>query len=154
VIRRNLASNANQVEQGSVSGQQQLGETTGRLRDLACQVEDSASSMEQLALDSLKVPEVLSVITGVSEQTNLLALNAAIEVARAGEHGRGFAVVADEVRMLATQTKGSTDEIRAIMDSLRHGATTTETKMDESNNMSQQSLAEIEVVELSFKKLC
>jgi methyl-accepting chemotaxis protein len=146
-----LTNNATQVEKGSVNGQQQLGETTQKLRNLAGQAEDSASSMEQLALDSRKVSDVLSVITGISHQTNLLALNAAIEAARAGEHGRGFAVVADEVRVLATQTQGSTDEIRTIMDSLRDGATTTESKMAEGNKMSQQSLAELEAVELAFK---
>jgi methyl-accepting chemotaxis protein len=146
-----LTDNATQVEKGSVNGQQQLGETTQKLRNLAGQAEDSASSMEQLALDSRKVSDVLSVITGISHQTNLLALNAAIEAARAGEHGRGFAVVADEVRVLATQTQGSTDEIRTIMDSLRDGATTTESKMAEGNKMSQQSLAELEAVELAFK---
>jgi methyl-accepting chemotaxis protein len=148
-----LTSNATQVEKGSIDGQQQLGETTQKLRNLAGQVEDSANSMEQLAQDSRKVSDVLSVITGISQQTNLLALNAAIEAARAGEHGRGFAVVADEVRLLATQTQGSTDEIRTIMDSLRDGATTTETKMAEGNKMSQQSLAELEAVELAFKSM-
>ena len=148
-----LTSNATQIEKGSVDGQQQLGETAQKLRNLAGQAEDSASSMEQLAQDSRRVSEVLSVITGISQQTNLLALNAAIEAARAGEHGRGFAVVADEVRLLATQTQGSTDEIRTIMDSLRDGATTTETKMAEGNKMSQQSLAELEAVELAFKSM-
>jgi methyl-accepting chemotaxis protein len=148
-----LTSNATQVEKGSIDGQQQLGETTQKLRNLAGQVEDSANSMEQLAQDSRKVSDVLSVITGISQQTNLLALNAAIEAARAGEHGRGFAVVADEVRLLATQTQGSTDEIRTIMDSLRDGATTTESKMAEGNKMSQQSLAELEAVELAFKSM-
>ncbi|MFT5976065.1 MAG: methyl-accepting chemotaxis protein [Gammaproteobacteria bacterium] len=148
-----LTSNANQVEKGSIDGQQQLDETTQKLRILAGQADDSASSMEQLAQDSRKVSGVLSVITGISEQTNLLALNAAIEAARAGEHGRGFAVVADEVRLLATQTKVSTNEIRTIMDSLRNGAITTESKMAEGNKMSQQSLAELEAVELAFKSM-
>jgi methyl-accepting chemotaxis protein len=54
---------------------------------------------------------------------------------------------------LATQTQGSTDEIRTIMDSLRDGATTTESKMAEGNKMSQQSLAELEAVELAFKSM-
>ena len=76
-------------------------------------------SMRQLTSSSLKIGQVIKVITTIAEQTNLLALNATIEAARAGEAGKGFAVVASEVKELAKETARATEDIGEIIKSIQ-----------------------------------
>ncbi len=97
-------ASSNQTVNDSVQQMEMVVETISRLKD-----------------DSVKVGEVLQVITGIAEQTNLLALNAAIEAARAGEHGRGFSVVADEVRSLANMTQESAQKIQGMIHNIQDG---------------------------------
>lgn len=64
---------------------------------------------------SVRINDVIQIITSIAKQTVLLALNASIEAARAGEHGRGFSVVAEEISKLANQSSNATKEIDAIV---------------------------------------
>ncbi|MDF2872506.1 MAG: methyl-accepting chemotaxis protein [Anaerocolumna sp.] len=64
---------------------------------------------------SVRINDVIQMITSISKQTVLLALNASIEAARAGEHGKGFSVVAEEISLLANQSSASAKEIDTII---------------------------------------
>lgn len=97
-------------------------QSIAHIEGMSTEIGNAAGAVGELATQVGSIDQVLAVIRGISEQTNLLALNAAIEAARAGEMGRGFAVVADEVRTLARRTQTSTDEIQAMIFSLKSGA--------------------------------
>ena len=84
----------------------------GELREIA-------SAIGKLEAGSVRIGEIVDLISGIADQTNLLALNAAIEAARAGEAGRGFAVVAEEVRKLAEQSREAASQIHTLIEETR-----------------------------------
>ena len=136
----------NNIQSFMQLGEQGLGEVTSAVEimsELSSSTKDvvlqGASKVEDLSSEMIKVKDniistvtlinnlneenskIVKIIDTVSEiagQTNLLALNASIEAARAGEHGKGFAVVADEVKKLAENSKESTNQIIAILNSI------------------------------------
>ena len=85
------------------------------------------STMDEIGEASGKIREIIGTIDGIAFQTNILALNAAVEAARAGESGRGFAVVAAEVRTLAQRSAAAARQIKGLIgDSVRKAETGTE----------------------------
>jgi len=109
---------ANETSKAATDGLQSIEEIIAKIREVADQVEHTATSMGRLQEASARIQGITTVINEVADQTNLLALNAAIEAARAGEHGRGFAVVAEEVRELAKKTTQATDEIAGVLQTI------------------------------------
>ena len=116
------ASAAQSADNESKGGKSVVMNTMQTIIDLASEVENTSSIIQQVEEDSDNIGNILDVIKGIAEQTNLLALNAAIEAARAGEQGRGFAVVADEVRTLASRTQDSANEIQQMIEKLQTGS--------------------------------
>ena len=111
---------AGKTSEAAHHGCERVDETLAAIAQMVNQVQDSATSVEELATVAVDVNKVVAAIRAVAEQTNLLALNAAIEAARAGESGRGFAVVADEVRALARRTQDATVHIEELMAGIQH----------------------------------
>ena len=59
-------------------------------QDKSKQTSLSISKLDSL---SLKIDEIIKIISQIAFQTNILSLNAAVEASTAGEVGKGFAVV-------------------------------------------------------------
>ncbi len=106
---------------------------------------DMVKSMDNLAVSSSKISQIIKTIDDIAFQTNLLALNAAVEAARAGEYGRGFAVVAEEVRNLAQKSASASRETSDLIES-------TVKQVEKGRTMSNQTAKSFgEIVEESKK---
>lgn len=104
---REIASHAEDAASGARQGTEQA--------------DDTANTVQDLGVASLRVGDVVGFITTIATQTKLLALNARIEAANAGDAGSGFAVVAQEVRVLAEETAGATQSARLTAAEINQG---------------------------------
>ncbi|WBW95107.1 methyl-accepting chemotaxis protein [Oceanirhabdus sp. W0125-5] len=94
--------------------------TINEMRSIDDAVSNVVTKMKTLEGYSLRIGEIVKLISDISDQTNLLALNAAIEAARVGVHGKGFSVVADEVKKLAEESSSSTENIKSLILATQH----------------------------------
>lgn len=122
------ADAAADVQTQITKGASQVNETHLAANSLEDNMQKVTEAMN-MTVDKVQQIEKLSrVVHDVANQTNMLALNAAVEASQAGEDGAGFSVIASEIKTLAEQTKGSSIEIRQIIEQLvssANGATKT-----------------------------
>jgi len=126
-----LSQEGNQVIASAVSEMERISES----------VDNTASTIANLADKTKNISAIMQVIREVADQTNLLALNAAIEAARAGEAGRGFAVVADEVRNLSERTANATREIAVMVQEIQQGSDDSRSTMEQAVERVKTGLA-------------
>ncbi|MEA5388588.1 methyl-accepting chemotaxis protein [Haloarculaceae archaeon H-GB11] len=106
-------------------GREYAGKTVTKMDEIEETATEAIAEVERLDSEVEEISEVVGLIDDIAEQTNILALNASIEAAAADQAGDGFAVVADEVKHLAEETRESTKDIEARIDTVQ--ASTSET---------------------------
>ncbi|MBQ4847426.1 methyl-accepting chemotaxis protein [Pseudoalteromonas sp. MMG005] len=136
----NASTVTDTVKQRVLDGHKEAIATQDVITNMADEVAEASSVIENLVAETNNIGVVLDSIQGIAEQTNLLALNAAIEAARAGETGRGFAVVADEVRSLAQRTQESTVGIQQLIVRLKAEAQNAINSMNKGTDSAQECL--------------
>lgn len=115
VFAKDTAESAVEVSKNSLAGKSKLEDHQHMILKVKEQSEQISSELTNLEQATVKINDVVDIVTAIAEQTNLLSLNAAIEAARAGEAGKGFSVVAHEVRKLADQTKTSVSGVSELV---------------------------------------
>lgn len=132
-ISINVKDSAHAIQSASLdtdNSVKEVHETFGKIESGIQEIYQVKETIQALALETVKINALISVIKSVADQTNMLSLNASIEAARAGEHGRGFAVVADEIKKLADHTKQQVDHIRNIVQGLNEKINTSTLEID------------------------
>ncbi|WP_299022435.1 methyl-accepting chemotaxis protein [uncultured Photobacterium sp.] len=135
------------------SGRELVVQSRVSINNLATEVNEATSVIEELNTHAQGINSILSTIQNIAEQTNLLALNAAIEAARAGEQGRGFAVVADEVRVLSQRTHMSTEEIQNMIATLQQTTTKAVGLMETSSQLAQCSVEDADQATAALEQI-
>ncbi|PRR83648.1 methyl-accepting chemotaxis protein [Clostridium vincentii] len=149
----NLKQRVEVADSNTNVGKETLTTMIEQIKNINTMIYSFKDQTRNLNENSLKIGQVLDMVSSIAEQTNLLALNASIEAARAGEAGRGFAVVAEEVRNLAEQSTSATQEIESIIMDLQNGTNKISLEAEIAMNEIQANTNLAGKVEIAFKDI-
>lgn len=149
----NLKQQAKVADSNTNVGKETLGTMIKQIQNIDDLIRSFKNQAQELNDNSIKISQVIEMVSEIAEQTNLLALNASIEAARAGEAGKGFAVVAEEVRNLAEQSKNATEEIAKIVRELQNGTNQIYLEVEEGMTQIEENTSLAGKVEAAFKDI-
>ncbi|MCL6477262.1 MAG: HAMP domain-containing protein [Peptococcaceae bacterium] len=159
-VAEQVADRAQRISEAAVRAAGHAEEGNEGLKKISSQitiinntVAESRDTIHGLNDSSVKISQIVELITGIADQTNLLALNAAIEAARAGDQGRGFAVVAEEVRKLAEQSSEASKEIQGLINTIQQESGKAVMSMDQSSSQAEKGTSIVKEVEEVFKSI-
>jgi heam-based aerotactic trancducer len=131
-LRTSSQHSAAQAEQAATEAEQALRsvddgnaivlQALGGMEHLREGMAQIGAEMGRLSDQTAQIKRVTDVVGNLADETNLLALNAKVEAVRAGAQGAGFTVIATRIRDLAEESRGSVDEINAIIQSIQQAA--------------------------------
>ncbi|MCX7747729.1 MAG: methyl-accepting chemotaxis protein [Clostridia bacterium] len=107
------------VRTSAINGKESVEAIVNIIKDISESSKDVQNVIKELETSTVRISDIVHIISQISEQTNMLALNAAIEAARAGEFGKGFAIVAEEIRKLDEQSRESLKGIVELTSDIR-----------------------------------
>jgi methyl-accepting chemotaxis protein len=134
-------------------GKETLSTMIEQIKNINKLIHSFKNQAKALNENSLKIGQVVNMVSEIAEQTNLLALNASIEAARAGDAGKGFAVVAEEVGNLAEQSTAATTEITSIIKELQSGTNKIYSEVEIGMNQIEENTNLAGKVEIAFEDI-
>lgn len=148
-----VKNSTDQVDSASKDGFESMIALKDKFNTNANLSTEVSNDIKILASKSSEIVHIVDTIKSIASQTNLLALNASIEAARAGEHGKGFSVVAEQIRKLATESDSATKEVEVIIDEMHNQMQITESSIQKSNILVQETSSSFDNVSNSFNKI-
>ncbi len=150
---KNMAQMAKKASEMSIRGNKATEDTRLRINIIREQMDSIRETVLELNERAGAIENIMSTVKDLADQSHLLAVNASIESARAGEYGKGFSVVAQEIKALADQSKGSTEQIKTILENVRQRINSVVISTEQGSTEVQTGVAQANIADDAIKSL-